>query len=187
MAGTKSFDDYFRDFQERLTGYLAQISSDHAYVHKGWAYTAVIDIGSISAAYNIAFTTPTVASDKFIHWRPVGMSSSANYVSFKLYEGDTFTGGTAVTPINRRRTGTIPTTQMQAFVTGATSTPAGTLIQAGGIGTAGNPSARSGGGSAADQELLLEANETYVLQLVPDGATDVILELFWYEEDGFSS
>lgn len=58
---------------EYLTGYIAQISSDHAYVHKGLAYTAIIKTGSISAAYDIAFTTPATADNKYIHWRPVGM------------------------------------------------------------------------------------------------------------------
>lgn len=184
MAGTKSFDEYFKAWQESFTGYLAQISSDHAYVHKGLAFTAVLDIGSISSTYNIGFTTPTVASGKYIHWRPIGLSSSANYVAFKLYEGDTYTGGTAVTPVNRRREAPIPTTNMQSFATGVTSTPTGTVIQAGGLGSDGNPNARSGGGSAADQEILLARNETYVLQLEPSGSTSVVLELFWYEEGG---
>ena len=166
---------------EGFTGYMGVIGSDHAYVHQGLAYTAIIETGSISAAYDIAFTTPTVASGKWIHWRPVGMSSSADYVDAKLREGDTFSGGTAVTPINRKRAST-DTTAMQAFVRNATATPTGTIIQAFGIGASGNPASRSGGGAAADQELLLKQNTNYVLTLTPDGATTCVLELFWYEE-----
>lgn len=166
---------------ERFTGYIGVIGSDHAYVHQGLAFTAIIDTGSISAAYDIAFTTPTVASGKYIHWRPIGMSSSADYVDVKLREGDTFSAGTAVTPINRNRNSTA-TTSMQTFVYNATSTPTGTIIQAVGVGTAGNAVSQAGGGAAADQELLLKPNTNYVLTLTPDGATSCVLELFWYEE-----
>jgi hypothetical protein len=171
-------------FQEGLTKYAATISSDHAYVHRGLAFTAIINTGSISAAYDIAFTTPEAADGKYIHWRPIGISSSANYTGFTLYEGDTFSGGTAVTPVNRNRNASA-TSKMQAFVYGATATPAGTIIQAGGIGASGNPNARTGGGAGADQELLLKPDTNYVLTLVPAGATTCVLELFWYEEEGY--
>lgn len=166
---------------EDFTGYLGVISSDHAYVHQGKAFTAIINTGSISAAYDIAFTTPTAASGKYVHWRPIGISSSADYVDVKLYEGDTFSGGTAVTPINRNRLSSATTT-MQAFVKNATATPSGTIIQAGGIGTAGNAATRSGGGAAADQEIVLKRNTNYVMTLTPDSATICVLSLFWYEE-----
>lgn len=167
--------------QEDFTGYTGVISSDHAYIHKGIAFTAVINAGSISAAYDIAFTTPTVASGKFIHWRPIGVQTSADYVLATLREGDAYSAGTAVVPINRNRLSS-DTTNMQTFVQNATVTPAGTIIQQAGIGAAGNPASRSGGGSGAEQELVLKQNTDYVLTLVPDGATTVTLSLFWYEE-----
>lgn len=166
---------------EHLTGFVAQIGSDHAYIHDGIAFTAIINTGSISAAYDIAFTTPTVASGKYIHWRPIGIQTSADYVAYTLYEGDSFSAGTAVTPINRNRLSS-GTSNMQTFVKGATATPTGTMIQAGGIGVSGNAASQAGGGAAAAQELVLKQNTNYVLTLVPDGATTVILELFWYEE-----
>ncbi len=170
--------------QEGLTKYQAVISSDHAYVHKGIAFTSIINTGSISAAYDIAFTTPSEASGKFIHWRPIGISSSADYVQFTLYEGDSFSAGSAITPINRNRN-ISKASLITTMVKGATATPAGTIISAGGIGTSGNPAARAGGGAAADQELLLKPETNYVLTLVPDSATICILELFWYEEEGY--
>jgi len=176
--------EILEQFQEGLTNYCANISSDHAYVHKGLAFTAIINTGSISAAYDIAFKTPAESEGKYIHWRPVGIYSSANFVSFTLYEGDTFSAGTATTPVNRNRNASA-VSKMQSFVYGATATPAGTIIQAGGIGTSGNPNAVSGGGAGADQELLLKPDTNYVLTLVPDGATTCILELFWYEESGY--
>jgi len=166
---------------ELFTGYLGTIGSDHAYVHKGLAFTSIITTPSISAAYVIGFTTPTVASGKYIHWRPIGISSSADHVSFQLTEDESFTSGTAVTPINRNRNSSAAT-NMQTFAYGVTATPAGDVIQAGAIGTSGNPAARSGGDSAADQELVLIPNTSYLLTLTPAGATVCVVELFWYEE-----
>ena len=167
--------------QENLTKYWGIIESDHAYIHGGIAFTAIIDTGSISTAYNIYFTTPTVASGKYIHWRPIGIQTSADYVKYELREGDAASAGTAVTPINRNRLSTA-TSNMQAVAKGATSSAVGTLIQLGGIGAAGNPASRSGGGSAASEEIVLKQNTNYVVKLTPDGATTCTLELFWYEE-----
>lgn len=174
------------DFQEGLTKYVGVIGSDHAYVHQGKAFTAVLTTGSISAAYDIAFTTPSVASGKYIHWRPIGIDTSADYVSWVLYEGDTFSSGTAVTPVNRNRAGfSHKVSEMQSFVQNATVTPTGTILSRGGVGTSGTPANRSGGGASADEELLLKPNTNYVLTLTPAGATTCNLELFWYEEEGF--
>ena len=73
---------------ESITGFSTTIGSDHAYIHDGLAFTALIDTGAISAAYDIAFTTPSVASGKYVHWRPTGITTSANYVAITLREGD---------------------------------------------------------------------------------------------------
>ena len=167
--------------QEDLTKYTATISSDHAYIHDGIAFTSIINTGLISAAYDIAFTTPTVASGKYIHWRPIGISSSADYVNATLREGDSFTSGATVTPINRNRLSS-NTTSMQTFVQGATVTPTGTIIMSTGMGTDGNPRSQSGGGAGADEEIVLKQNASYVLTLTPSGATTCIMSLFWYEE-----
>lgn len=167
--------------QESLTKHLTIIESDHAYIHAGIAFTAIINTGSISAAYDIAFKTPDANSGKYIHWRPIGIDTSADYVDFVLYEGDTFSSGTAVTPINRNRISK-NTSKMQTFVYNATATPAGTIVQRGGIGVAGIPASKAGGGAFANQELVLKQDTNYVLTLTPAGATIVNLSLFWYEE-----
>ena len=168
---------------ESLTGFLGVIDSDHAYVHLGIAYKAIINTGSISAAYDIGFTTPKVADGKFIHWRPIGITSSADYVDVKLTEGETFTGGTTVIPVNMNRMAVANATTMQSFAKGVTCTPSGTIIDATGIGESGNRSTRGGGGIGANEELVLKQNTKYVITLDPDGATICTLQLFWYEED----
>ena len=131
---------------EAFTGYMGVIGSDHAYVHKGLAFTSVVNTGSIDALYKISFTTPTVASGLWIHWRPIGITTSAQYCQVELYEGDTFSSGSTVAPINRNRNSTTATT-MQTFSKGTTVTLSGTLLASTGIGSAGNPVAQSGGGS----------------------------------------
>jgi hypothetical protein len=178
--------EYLNQFQENLTKYVGTIDSDHAYIHDGIAFTAIHVASGISAAYDICFKTPNAASGKFVHWRPIGITTSADYCAFQLTEGETYTGGTAIVPINRNRALSALdgyATKMQAFVYNATCTPGGTVIQAGGVGTSGIATAKGGGGSSADQELVLKADTIYCLTLTPDGATDVTVELFWYEEN----
>lgn len=172
---------------EYLTGYTAVIQSDHAYIHQGLGFSGLVDAGSISSTYYIGFTTPSVASGKYIHWRPIGIQSSADYVSVKIYEGDTFSGGDAVTPINRNRAMATTTSNMQAFSSDVTSSPSGTIIYLTGIGVSGNPASQSGGGGSANEEILLKANTNYVIEIDPDGATNVTMELFWYEEEAPSN
>jgi len=167
---------------EEYTGYIGVIDSDHAYIHSGIAFTSIINTGSISVAYDICFKTPlTTANHQYVHWRPVGITSSSEYVDIQMTEGETYTGGVAVTPINRNRNKT-NSSEMQAFVKAATCTPAGTLIASTGVGSTGTPTATAGGGSGANEELLLKPDTIYTITLTPAGATTCILELFWYEE-----
>jgi len=167
---------------EKLTSFITFISTDHAYIHQGKAFTATMTTGSIDAAYKIGFKTPTVASGKFIHFRPLGITTSANYVSIIMYEGDDFANGTGVVRTNRNRLST-ETSKMQSFLKGTTVTPAGTILDYTGIGTSGIPAARSGGGSGADQEIVLKQDTSYVFLLTPAGATTVTASFFWYEEE----
>ena len=173
---------------EKLTGFITVISSDHAYIHDARAQTAVINAGSISAAYDITFTTPSIASGKFIHWRPIGITTSADYVSVVMTEDETSTGGTAVVPLNRNRAfaATHPAealSKITDMAKGATCTPAGIEVVNTGIGTSGNAAAKGGGGSGADEEFVLAQGTKYCITLTPDGATTVTLALFWYEEN----
>ena len=166
---------------EAYTGYIGVIGSDHAYIHQGLAFTSIINTGSISSIYKISFKTPSVADSLWVHWRPTGVTSSADYVELEIYEGDAFTGGTSVTPINRNRNSTT-SSAMQAFYKGTTVTLAGTIVESAGVGSAGGFFSSSGGAASADQELVLKANTNYTIAITPAGTTTCIFELFWYEE-----
>jgi hypothetical protein len=180
----KWFQAIFNGMTERLTGYLGVIQSDHAYIHEGWAFSAFIAAGSISGAYDICFKTPLASENKFIHWRPTAITSSAQYVAYQLTEGETYTDGGAVTPVNRNRNSK-KTSLMQAFVSNATCTPAGTVIDFGGVGSTGTPQAQSGGAGGSEHELVLKPDTIYAFTVTPAGATTVSVQLFWYEEGGF--
>jgi hypothetical protein len=169
--------------QEGLTKYQGVISSDHAYIHQGKGFTYVFYAAALNGTTRIGFTTPSVASGKFVHWRPIGGYTSSDAITVELTEGDTFTGGSDAVPFNRNRN--IATTSvMQAFKTGVTSTPSGLLVLGTGAGSASGPGAGSSEGGE-NEELVLKQNEDYVLTITSGGATRVFLQLFWYEEDGF--
>jgi len=167
--------------QELLTKYKTVITSDHAYIHKGLGFKAIIKKASQTADFFIAFTTPASAKD--IHWRPALVTTSTENVGFTVYEGDTFTGGTDVTPVclNRKMDST---SAMQALKDGVTSTPTGTIIQS--FQTGGGSGGNSiGGGTSSSEERLLKQDTTYIVKVEPAGSTDITMELFWYEEDEY--
>lgn len=167
--------------QEKFTKFLTWISSDHNYIHAGKGFTSLVNTGSISAAYYVGFTTPTVASNAYMHWRPASIYSSADFVLVEVYEGDSFSSGSEAVPINRNRNST-KTTLTQAFSKGVTSTPTGTIIQTFGVGSTGIAASKSGGGGNAEEEIVLKPNTSYVVKMTPSGATTVISSFFWYEE-----
>lgn len=163
---------------DRFTGFDVALSGDHSYIHEGKAFSALIALGSISAAYKISFTTP---ANKYIHWRPAKITTSAAYVDSVLYEGDAYSAGSAVTPINRNRNSLAASTL--SMVKGSTVTPAGTIIELGGVGTEGNPAAQGGGAGGAEHELVLKPGTKYTRLITPSAATVVTVTEFWYEED----
>jgi len=169
---------------EKLTGFHAVVQSDHAYIHEGYAQTAIIETPSSATPYYIGFTTPTVESNKFIHWRPLGLQSSADYVTVKLFEDVAFTGGSATTVFNRNRNRQPDSPSvMQAFNEAVSASPTGDPIQQVGMGTSGNAFSRSGGSAGADEELLLLPDTDYVIQIIPAGTTIITVTSFWYEEE----
>jgi len=163
---------------DRFTGFDVGITGDHSYIHEGKAFSVPIAIGSISAAYKVSFTTPAT---KYVHWRPAKVTTSAAYVALVLYEGDAYTSGTAVTPINRNRN-SLAVSGM-SMVKNSTVTPAGTIVDIDGVGISGNPVSQGGGAGGAEHELVLKPNTKYTMLLTPTAATVVNFTPFWYEED----
>ena len=171
--------------KEGLTKYMGVIGSDHAYIHDGIAFTVLGITGSIAAGATtkFRFTTPTVASGKYIHWRPAHIDGISTGVTYELYESPTASAGSTATPINRNRLSS-NTSAMQLFNSGATVS-GGTLIQIIGGGTGSTGVTNAGGTGGAQNELVLAQNTEYAIVLTNRSgstATLIVYEFFWYEE-----
>ena len=191
MALQNKLVNKFLGIFEGLTGYVGQISSDHAYIHKGQGFVVPLLTGSLSsgATYKIAFTTPSAESGKYVHWRPSGGGGFSVGTSIETFEGSTsVSGGTDLTPLNKNRN--IPVASiMQSFKGGVTVGADGTRIQILSSGSAGSGSANQGGSGASSLELVLKPDTVYTVTITnrsASTATLVGLELWWYEEVGYT-
>lgn len=181
---TPSPASLFGGWKEDLTGLLAQISSDHAYIHLGKAFSIAIDLGSINGAYHVALTTPAAASG-YIHYRQmsVGITTSANSCEFLMRGPITsYTGGSTYTPFNRNFNSSATTACVVKY--GVTPTVGSAiLIDNMQIGSSGNPNARSGGAGGGNDEIVLAPASIYLFTFTTGGATEVSFNCFWYEEE----
>jgi hypothetical protein len=168
---------------EELTHYKATISSDHAYIHKGMAFTYAGNTGVLAAGatYALSFTTPTF---KTIHLRPTGFYSTANAMELRIAEGSTVTGGSSGVAINRNRDLKRPSKVLIGY--GVTISAEGTILDYEYAGSQGAGANRNGGsGVPADEEIVLAKNTIYSVRIENIGATTAstgYYKLFWYEE-----
>ena len=93
-------------FEESLTGFCAGITSDHAYIHQGLAFSLPFNTGSLNAAASYKLSLMTPGAGTYIHFRPAVFASTANHATMKIYEGSVNSDGTAVWPFNRNRNST---------------------------------------------------------------------------------
>lgn len=162
------------------------MQNDHTYIHEGKAFTIIYNYTSLASAAQtyLGFTTPNAASGIFVHFRPLGVSTTASGIIANLYENLSYSSGSAYTPFNRNRLSTKTATVTAA--TGVTSTPGSELIIAGAsAGAAGNPVSSTGGAAPGSaEEIVLKQNTPYVIEVDNIGAstTSGFVTLFWYEE-----
>ena len=157
---------------------LQTISYEHHEVHSGSHYEIRINKDVANAGtYNLAFTTPDTT--KWIHMVfGVSVELEADIV---LSENITsFTGGSAVTPINNNRnsTNTSGLVDMEFDTTPTMGSPATLAHMVLGSG-------RSIGGEArASSEIVLKQNTTYLLVISNQSgsaANETNIFLNWYE------
>lgn len=172
------------DQSDKFTGYPVGINGDHAYIHKGLAFSLSGTTGSLAAAatYSISFTTP--ASGKYVHWRPSGISSTANTLQVRVAEASIMTGGSAAVPFNRNRNS--KNTSIATISIGATLSTEGSIFFYGQVGAGTNAANASGGGNnGSAEEWVLKPATTYSIRFENIGATTATVgyyNLFWYEE-----
>ncbi len=170
---------------DKFTGFLAQVTSDHSYIHDGIGYALSGASASISAAgtWVLSITTPA-SNDAYVHFRPTGISSSANTLQMRIAEGSTVTGGSAATPQNRNRNS--KRKPLVTVATGVTLSAEGTILDYTQVGSgASASSSRGGGGNGSDEEWVLKPSTVYSFRFENIGATTATVayySLFWYEE-----
>jgi hypothetical protein len=168
-------------YREAVTNGFPVITTDHAFIHEGIAYT-LSGTATVSGSWSLSFTTPATG---YIHFKPAGISAAGGPVVVTLLEGPTFTGGSDATPRNRNRVISSPDSSTVACKTGVTPS-GGTVINTLFIPGATSGSQKVGASTEAAEELVLDQATVYVLTLTETATGDVVCgyDLFWYEEEG---
>lgn len=176
-----------RNIIEHVTGAPKFITNEHSMIHSGVMFYAYVkaDI-TAGSTLKLTFTTPAVASGKYVHFRPSLLSCSADKLFMTMSRTPTsVSGGTAVTAYNRSDIST--NTALSAIKTGVTLTESAVIVDStfigGGTGTGGT---RSGSETGEQNEVVLKQETVYSITLANgSSATNTIfLKLLWYEEDG---
>lgn len=156
----------------------------HQAIHDGWMFCLPGKISALAAGASHVISFKTGA--KSVHFKPMRVGSVANVVETRVSEDSTITNGSgsAVTPLNRNRNGSLKS--VTTVVAGAAMTAEGTIIDymlSGSAGTA--ASGRSGGaGASSNDEIVMKPNTQYAIRVANIGsttATDVYYEFVWYE------
>ena len=173
--------------RENVTGGHKSINTDHALIHAGRAFSFSKKF-SIAAA-GISYVQIKTPASKYVHLKPIKVSSDGPKIDVAFIEAPTVTDGTnAVALVNRNR----PMASAYTFGTLAydnpTSVSSGTIIEADyiGGGSGGTPVAATIGGALNnDNEFVLKQSTSYLLKITNSGASTAAVQanFFGYEED----
>lgn len=173
---------------ERVTEGLPVIDTNHAQIHAGNAY-------SIGAYFNIAAAgkvdlTVTIPANAYVHFQALNINSDGgNTVTISFFENTVLNatpGGTAITPVNRRRLPTVPVSVL-SLLKDATITTDGTLLDTIVLPKSSSPSAGGSVTRADEVEWVLNPGSKYTFRIANTGATTAVnvnFRPFWYEEAG---
>lgn len=180
IMDTKAYDVF--------TGAVRAIDTDHSYIHYGGGFTCskVLTLAGNATTDCILKTASIADSRKYVHIRPIRISSSASALEVTFAEAPTYTGGTEITgSFNRNRNSAhLPFTKL--YDTNVSVTETGTVLTVNYIGVGGNPSSAAGGSlSGTVDEIVLKPETAYLIRLKNQTSTQTIvdIDLFWYEED----
>jgi len=153
---------------------------EHHQVHEGETYHFVHFIAALGTGTNkVAFTVPVFSPAIQGPHLVIDASVYNGTTLIYLYEGSTFTGGSALTPLNRNRNSA--NAARCTAKAGVTSTD-GTLLDMFYFGSGGR-SASNGERQAV--EWVLKSNTVYRIDLIGQIAgTAIALRCNWYEDLG---
>lgn len=173
---------------ERVTGAFPVITTDHAFIHEGIAFTAANKIDITSAKVALIQITPPAGA--YCHFKPAAFSCTGGPVYISLLEDYSFVGGSAITPQNRKRTGTPAASAITVKGIADGTAVAGTApLSLDMVVLSGTSSgAKLGSSSQAAEEWVLKPGVNYLIAITnatsPGATITVGYELFWYEETG---
>lgn len=173
-----------QEFQvERVTRGFPTITTDHALIHEGMAYSKSDVLASLSqnASTYINFTTPL---GDYVHFKPAGFTANAGPIYITLAEGASYTGGTATTFLNMNRLSA--NTASTTVAIGATQSAAGTTLAKLMIPASSQGAQKLGSSVGAAEERVLKRGTAYGIKILnsSSGAAFVGYDLFMYEEPG---
>lgn len=195
----KVADNRARNVIERVTGAFSEINTDHQYIHEGIAFKTELYLTTLAHSTTATFSLVTPES-KYLHLKDMSLNATAATVKLTLVRGTADSplvldsAGTAATEIlgpnnvndvSQKVTGVV-IKKNPTYVTGQDGEDWDYMLASG---TATNQVRTSMNTSNSPNfEYVLKPATPYVLKLQnmsgSVAATDVLLSMFWYEEDG---
>lgn len=155
------------------------IEAEHSEVHKGEMYIAGHRFEDVADDASVTFLI-TTGADRYPHTKIAVSSTGACRVD--LYEGLTYTGGSAVTIFNNHR-GSSNTTDTTCIQGGTISNTTTTLPP--GLVPGATKKGQGGGAARENAEIILTVSEDYGLDITnkSGGAADILVVVEFYEEE----
>lgn len=165
--------------QDHLTNHPIAMSEVHARIHQGVFFGAQYSAASVADGSSINVLITTTANGGAVHMR-VSSAAGGNATLYVFEDPTVSVAGTAVSAYNRNRTSALTPTTVITHT--PTNTPDGTQI-AGGFLPGGRGGNAAGNISSMFEEIIMKANEQYLIRLTNNAGTaqplSVVLD--WYE------
>ncbi|KKK64067.1 hypothetical protein LCGC14_2987960 [marine sediment metagenome] len=164
---------------DTISNSLRSITNPHSKVHVGDSFVA-LDLKNVSSTTRKwMITTP----DTLGYTHIVFDIDCTGECLVLITEGGNRTGGTPITPINRRRVGTPPVAGVifDTVVSGGSTDGATTLLNHRSGATGQGSKTISAGGVRGSNEFILKPNVKYVIAVTTYADVWVSIDLDWYE------
>lgn len=177
--GNRIYDSNGVDVKaDTMTSVWNTISYEHHEIHNGSHYYHTHwELLTTAATYILGITTPNTSKHAHIFTNVQGTGDT----TIQAFEGSAYSGGSAVIPRNNNRN--FPDSSTLVLVEDPSITTTGTMIDNCRVGLAGNFfSGSSGGSNIRENELVLKQNESYMIRVTSNSASNTVcLIAEWYE------
>lgn len=170
------------DRYDRVSGCQTVLHLEHSEIHEGEMFEMIGVVQGLAGGASV-YRGITIPSGVAVHLKPMRMASTASGILLTLHKDTNYTGGTPVTPINRKVDHAADSTlAIYSLVTPGALGPLYDWLMAGSGGTP--ATSRGGGSEGSDDEIYITLPGSWVLKLTNIGSTttDVYFAQKWYEE-----